>query len=214
MGTTLLWAPEGEAAYGSQDLGKTWTVATGWPATPDRGMEPVADPQSDAVFYAFDKTRNVILRSLDAGKHFDALPVSLPKLESYRNAQLRAVPGRTGDLWLAAPAGLLHVTANAISPAPDVTTAWQVTFGKAAPGHDFPTTPAGPGRGSTTTPTSSAPCGRSPAIHAPTAYSTSPRMAAASWSENRSESDSDFRMLCIRQARPRARAVARSPRGA
>ena len=138
MGTTLLWAPEGEAAYGSQDLGKTWTVATGWPATPDRGMEPVADPQSDAVFYAFDKTRNVILRSLDAGKHFDALPVSLPKLESYRNAQLRAVPGRTGDLWLAAPAGLLHVTANAISPAPDVTTAWQVTFGKAAPGHDYP----------------------------------------------------------------------------
>jgi len=136
--TTLLWVPEGEGASVSFDMGKTWTASAGWPATNGRGMEPVADPRDDTVFYAFDKIGNVILRSADGGKRFAPMGVSLPKLERFQNAQLRAVPGRAGDLWLAAPSGLLHIAGATATPAPDVTDAWQVTFGKAAPGHDYP----------------------------------------------------------------------------
>lgn len=138
MGTTLLWAPEGEGAHVSQDMGKTWTAAEGWPAMPDRNMEPIADPQTDAVFYAYDRTRNAILKSADSGRTFDVLTDDLPEIKGYANVQLRAVPGRAGDLWLAMPAGLLHIEGGKPSAIPSVTEAWQVTFGKAAPGHDYP----------------------------------------------------------------------------
>src|SRR6185437_1309172 len=109
MGTTLLWAPEGEGAYVSRDMGKTWTAAAGWPAMPDRGMEPIADPRTDAVFYAYDRTRNAILKSADGGRTFDVLTGDLPEIKGYASVHLRAVPGRDGDLWLAVPAGLLHI---------------------------------------------------------------------------------------------------------
>ena len=138
QGATLLWAPSGEPAYVSQDMGKTWTASAGWPAAPDRGMEPIADPQLDTVFYAFDKSRDAILKSVDGGRSFTVLTSALPTLAGYQNAQLRAVPGRAGDLWLAAPSGLLHVVDGQTTAMADVTTAWQVTFGKAAPGRAYP----------------------------------------------------------------------------
>jgi photosystem II stability/assembly factor-like uncharacterized protein len=137
-GTTLLWAPSGEPAYISKDMGKTWVASAGWPAIPDRGMTPIADPQSDSVFYAYNRTRNVVLKSGDGGKSFAVMTTGLPASEGWGGNQLRAVPGRTGDLWLAAPTGLLRLDGTTIRPVADVTTAWQVTFGKAAPGHDYP----------------------------------------------------------------------------
>ncbi len=137
-GTTLLWAPSGEPAFASHDMGKTWTAAAGWPASPDRGMAPIADPMNDRVFYAYDRTRNVVLKSDDGGRSFAVLTNGLPVSEGWGGNQLRAVPGRFGDLWLAAPAGLLRIGGATVTPVADVTAAWQVTFGKAAPGHDYP----------------------------------------------------------------------------
>jgi photosystem II stability/assembly factor-like uncharacterized protein len=138
MGTTLLWAPEGEGAYVSRDMGKTWTASSGWPAVPDRNMEPIADPMDDAVFYAYDRARNAVLKSRDGGKSFAVMTTGLPASQGWSGNQLRTAPGRSGDLWLAAPGGLLRIDEGKAVPAPDVTTAWQVTFGKAAPGQAHP----------------------------------------------------------------------------
>ncbi len=44
------------------------------------------------------------------------------------------MPGRTHDLWLAAGTALYHANA----PINGVDAAWQVTFGKAAPGSKYP----------------------------------------------------------------------------
>jgi photosystem II stability/assembly factor-like uncharacterized protein len=138
LGTTLLWAPSGEPAYISSDMGKTWTASAGWPALPDRGMEAIADPQDDAVFYAYDRSRNAVLESRDGGRTFAVMTEGLPASQGWGGHQLRAAPGHMGDLWLAAPSGLLRIAGATATPVTDVTAAWQVTFGKAAPGHADP----------------------------------------------------------------------------
>ncbi len=138
QGTTLLWAPSGEPAYVSSDMGKTWTASAGWPATPDRNLSPIADPQNDGVFYVYDRGSNAILKSSDGGKSFAVMVSGLPGVTGYQTLQLRPAPGYTGDLWLPAPSGLLHIVDGKTTVMPDVTTAWQVTFGKAAPGHAYP----------------------------------------------------------------------------
>jgi len=138
LGTTLLWVPSGEPAYVSKDMGKTWTASAGWPASSDRGAEAIADPVEDAVFYAYDRSRNVVLKSADGGKTFALMAGGLPAPQGWGGHQLRAAPGRTGDLWLATPAGLMRIAGTTATPVADVATAWQVSFGKAAPGHDDP----------------------------------------------------------------------------
>lgn len=127
-GSTLVWVPEGERAYYSRDMGKSWTLSDGWPK-PERGQEAIADPVKDAVFYAFDRQTGTVLVSRDNGASFTALYTLTAE-----QGQLRAVPGREGDLWLAAGTALYH----GLKPVAGVDAAWQVTFGKAAPGETYP----------------------------------------------------------------------------
>jgi hypothetical protein len=127
-GKAMVWVPEGEGAYHSDDLGRTWTLSTGWPK-PERGQEAIADKVNDAVFYSFDRATGMVLTSRDGGASF----APLYQLTAGQG-QLRAVPGHEGDLWLAAGTALYHgekVVAG-------VDAAWQVTFGQAAPGKDYP----------------------------------------------------------------------------
>ncbi len=138
--TSMVWAPDKEPAYVSTDRGGTWTKSMGWPMEPDAGMALVADKAVDSVFYAYDRTAGSILGSIDGGLSFTTFVKGIPKVESWQKAQFAVVPGRVRDLWLAAPFGLLH------TPAPDkpminvrgVDEAWQVGFGKAAPGKAYP----------------------------------------------------------------------------
>jgi photosystem II stability/assembly factor-like uncharacterized protein len=127
-GKAMVWVPEGEGAYHSDDLGKTWTLSTGWPK-PERGQEAIADKVNDAVFYAFDRGTGRVLTSRDGGASFTLLYQL-----TAGPGQLRAVPGHEGDLWLAAGTALYHGE-KAVA---GVDAAWQVTFGKAAPGKDYP----------------------------------------------------------------------------
>jgi hypothetical protein len=127
-GGTLVWVPDGQGAYYSKDMGKTWTLSAGWPK-PERGQEAIADPVNDAVFYAFDRQTGTVLVSRDNGASFTALYTL-----TAGQGQLRAVPGREGDLWLAAGTALYH----GLKPVAGVDAAWQVTFGKAAPGETYP----------------------------------------------------------------------------
>ncbi len=128
LATHLVWVPENEPAYYSGDLGKTWALSTGWP-TPERGQDVIADKVNDAVFYSFDRVTGAVLVSRDGGASFAPLYQLIAG-----PGQLRAVPNREGDLWLAAGAALYHGQ-KAIA---GVDAAWQVAFGKAAPGSDYP----------------------------------------------------------------------------
>ncbi len=135
-GHTLVWVPENEPAYYSSDMGKTWTLSRGWPAA-ERGQEVIADKVNDATFFAFDRKMSRILVSRNRGQSFDVLTADLPKFEGW-GGQLRAVPGREEELWLASPAGLYHIHGGKPSAISGVDAAWQVTFGKAGRGHDYP----------------------------------------------------------------------------
>lgn len=136
-GATLLWAPENAGAYVSKDGGKSWIVSQGFPS-PDRSLDPVADKVDPQTFYIFDRKTTTILASRDGGMTFAPWSGRLPKLSGYENGQLRAVPGRSGDLWLALPRGLYHLNHGKVTATDQVTAAWQVTFGRAAPGADYP----------------------------------------------------------------------------
>lgn len=136
-GASLLWMPENAGAYVSRNGGVTWIASKGFPS-PDRGLDPIADKVDPQSFYVFDRKGQRILVSRDGGVSFAPLATRLPKLDSNERGQLRAVPGRRGDLWLALPRGLYHLQDSEATPAAQVTTAWQVTFGKAAPGADYP----------------------------------------------------------------------------
>lgn len=128
-GHNLVWVPENEPAYHSDDLGKTWSLSAGWP-DPARGQEVIADPMDDATFYALDRAASRVLVSHDAGSSFSTF-LTLP---SVSGGQLRAVPGRRGELWLALSTGLQRIVEGKPQSIPGVDAAWQVTFGKAAPG--------------------------------------------------------------------------------
>ena len=135
-GTSFVWVPDKQAAYSSQDHGKTWKEAAGWPATRDVQLKPVADRAIDGVFYVHDRAGGQILVSIDGGQSFKPSIVGLPKLESWQSAQLVCAPGAMRDLWLALPDALVHLPgvdqpAQTIKP---VAEPWLVALGKAAPG--------------------------------------------------------------------------------
>ena len=131
---SLVWVPEGETAYFSKDMGATWTEAKGWPKA-ERGQEAIADKVLDGVFYGFDRHAGSVLISEDGGASFH---VYVTGLKPEAGGQLRAVPGRARDLWLAAPDGLYHIVGGKAAHTKGVDVAWQVTFGKAAPGAQYP----------------------------------------------------------------------------
>ena len=137
-GHTLVWVPEGEPAYASNDMGKTWTASQGWPAAGDRSLEAIADKVNDASFYAFDRKTGTVLASRDRGGSFAPLVSGLPAMTGYQGGQLRAVSGREGDLWLALPMGLYHVAGGKAAAMSGVDVAWQVTFGKAKTNGGYP----------------------------------------------------------------------------
>ncbi len=134
--TSLVWVPEGQPAFFSRDMGKTWTPSTGWPAA-HRGQEAISDQAKDGTYYAWDRDAGRVLISEDAGQSFRPYIEALP---AGGTGELRAVPGHAGDLWLASGTGLYHLKDGAKpEPLAGVDSAWRVTFGMAAAGARYPT---------------------------------------------------------------------------
>ena len=131
-GGTFVWAPRGAALSTSSDHGATWTASSGISGS----VQPVADRSNPRRFYALDKNAGKMYVSTDGGVRFAATDASIPT-----GGKLRAIPGREGDLWLAAgDHGLLHSTDGGISfsPVTSVTQDYALGSGKAAPGKDYP----------------------------------------------------------------------------
>ncbi len=139
-GGFLLWAPEGQPALWSADLGRTWSVSQGWPASPSVRLWPVADRVEEGVFYLHDRTRGSVLISDDGGARFRPMLTGLPVVKDHEDAQLIAAPDRARDLWMALPDGLLRFGAAGQTPQrlPRVSQAWMLALGAAAPGAQTP----------------------------------------------------------------------------
>jgi len=127
----------------STDRGATWKEVGGLPS----GINPIADRSNPAKFYALDMAAHRMYLSTDGGATFTNIyaVTGLPAKESgggrggRGGSRLVAVGGREGDLWVVGPA-LCHSsnggrTFEEILNQPPI---GQLSFGKAAPGKDYP----------------------------------------------------------------------------
>jgi photosystem II stability/assembly factor-like uncharacterized protein len=144
----------GGTARISTDHGATWKDVAGLPA----GVSPIADRSNPAKFYALDAAARRMYLSTDAGATFtNSYEVTgLPEAGGGGDrggrgggggggARLVAVGGREGDLWFVGQS-LFHSsdggrTFQEIPNHPPISARSSITplsFGKAAPGKDYP----------------------------------------------------------------------------
>lgn len=134
-GGTIVWSAgdtwnSGVGSSYSTDRGQTWTAVAGLPA----GLTPVADATDSAVFYAVDGSTGTFYKSTDGGKSFSTTATSF---DGGGNTQVKATPGKTGDLWLSAlDKGLFHSTdgGGTWTQVTSASSSYTLGFGKAAPG--------------------------------------------------------------------------------
>ena len=138
-GSAIVWTPSSGAwnapdrpVYYTHDSGRSWQASRGIAG----GRATCADPINDQCFYAFDPRRGALIASRDAGAVFRELQTGLP----HASGELRAAPGREGDLWLASGAGLYRVIIDGrhIHRCAAIHSAVHVGFGRAAPGEQYP----------------------------------------------------------------------------
>jgi hypothetical protein len=139
-GGFLLWAPEGQPALWSADLGRTWSASQGWPKAPSPRLWPVADRVEEGVFYLHDRAGGSVLISEDGGARFRPMLSGLPAVNDHEEAQLICGPDRARDLWMALPDGLMRFGASGggLKRLPRVEQAWMLALGAAAPGAQAP----------------------------------------------------------------------------
>ena len=137
-GGAIVWASSRSVPYRSANHGEAWVPCLGAP----RGLRIAADRVNPRLFYGFEPASGTFYTSDDGGARF------LPSVEALRSpsgsmfpwAEIRAVPGFEGELWLAAGFGLFRSTdgGRRLSRQPVLNLAFAVGFGKAAPGSDRP----------------------------------------------------------------------------
>ncbi|MFJ2756873.1 carbohydrate-binding protein [Nocardioides sp. NPDC087217] len=127
-GSTIVWTEAGQAPYRSTDKGSSWSRVSGL----GTDAVVVADRSSAKTFYSL--SGGTLYASTDGGATFTARATNLP------SGRLTAVPGVSGDLWIAgSDKGLLHSTDGGrnFSTLKSVQSASALGFGKAKPGTGY-----------------------------------------------------------------------------
>ena len=132
----LVWAPQHQSAYYSDDHGVSWHGSAGWPQSKDETFIPVADRASEGVFYVMDRAKGTIYISIDGGKTFTLFTENAPQW----GGEMKAVPGHVRALWVPMPNGLYYSPDenSPFKPVRSISEAYAVGVGKAAPGHSDP----------------------------------------------------------------------------
>jgi photosystem II stability/assembly factor-like uncharacterized protein len=132
----LVWAPEHQPAYYSDDHGVSWHESSGWPQSDSETFIPVSDRAAEGVFYVMNRTNGDMYASVDGGKTFTLFAHGAPAW----GGEMRAVPGHVRALWVPTPNGLYYSpdANSAFSAIKGVSEAYAVGLGKPAPGHDDP----------------------------------------------------------------------------
>jgi hypothetical protein len=139
-GATVIWATGDTVPAWSRDQGATFHSSTGAPA----GLRVVSDRVNPSKFYGHDPASGTVYVSTDGGVSFVAKATGLPPDAVYpgwtAEAQLKAVAGHEGDLWLPLAAGLYHSTNSgaSFSRLASIDSAPFVGFGMAPPGASYP----------------------------------------------------------------------------
>lgn len=134
-GACLLWCPKEGVPHASADDGTTWKASTGCPG--GKQLWPAADRVQRLHFYAYDPATRRVYRSVDGGVIFKPAAGELPE----GGQRIEAVPDQSGHLWHPAGKNGLWRSADGgtkFHQAPAVEAAYQVGFGKPAPGKSYP----------------------------------------------------------------------------
>jgi photosystem II stability/assembly factor-like uncharacterized protein len=127
----------------STDRGATWKEVAGLPS----GINPIADHSNPAKFYGLDFAAHRMYLSTDGGATFtnsyEVTGLPVPGGSGGRGgrggSRLVAVGGKEGDLWVVGQA-LCHSSdgGRSFREIPNHPPIGQLSFGKAAPGKDYP----------------------------------------------------------------------------
>jgi photosystem II stability/assembly factor-like uncharacterized protein len=155
-GSRILLQPGGIGGlYYSTDRGTTWTASTGvtptgsTPNKVENSLRPIADRVNPLKFYVYDAMAGRVLVSTNGGVSFTPAANGFINTADYMvtDAQLGAVFGKEGELWLTCPgayrndpnAGLYRSTDSGASfQQVTGTAAIAVGFGKAATATAYP----------------------------------------------------------------------------
>lgn len=136
-GSSVVWSPEGTGVHVSTTQGSSWTAADGVP----EGARVEADRDDPDLFYAI--ADGVFHTSTDGGETFTASDFDGLPVES--DVRFGAVPGHSGDVWVAGGAeddayGMWRTTdaGEAFERIEEVDEGDAVGFGAPAPGEDYP----------------------------------------------------------------------------
>ncbi len=138
-GRTVVWTPRGGAPHLTRDWGRSWQACRGAPAA----IRVVADRVDSKWFYAYDTQSGDLYVSDDGAEGFHVAAKGLPVEKGFwfpAPGDLHAVPGRKGDLWLAAGGSLWHSTdaGNRFDTIKAFSGVVTVGFGRARTGSDYP----------------------------------------------------------------------------
>ena len=148
-GRSLVWTFKHDPAMVSRDRGKSWHKIEGlrenadvpdWSAC---DLQPAADRVDPRRVVIYDALEGVLYVSDDGGARFQKGAASLPAIPKYALmvADVEAVPGLAGHLWLSTGKALYRSTdgGKTANPLATVEESYGVGLGKAAPGSTYPT---------------------------------------------------------------------------
>lgn len=133
-GKRMVWSPFRSEPYVSIDSGKFWVKSSGGTAN----MKLAADRQNPQLFYGIGggEGHNFYYISNDGGLSFQKIS-ELP----HGNLEcIKAVPGKSGDVWMVAGNRVLHAMSTTTTPVAvkDISDANAVGFGRPRSGSGYP----------------------------------------------------------------------------
>lgn len=148
-GKSLLWTTKSGTPVHSSDMGKSWQEVTGvreaadFADWADFDLQPAADRENPKIVYLYDAHEGHFYVSRDAGASFQRTKTGLPELPEYAllAADIEAVPGKEGHLWLSTSAEVFRSTdAGATFQSLDnVEKSYAIGVGKPARENEYPT---------------------------------------------------------------------------
>ncbi|MGC4092649.1 MAG: hypothetical protein QM756_33170 [Polyangiaceae bacterium] len=148
-GSAIIWTFKHDPAMVSRDRGETWQKVRGLRTSADvpdwsaSDLQPAADRVDPKRAVIYDALEGVLYSSSDAGGTFEKGAQGLPTISNYALmvADIEAVPGHSGHLWLSTGKQLYRSTDGGKTAAPiaSVEESYGVGIGKAGPGATYPT---------------------------------------------------------------------------
>jgi photosystem II stability/assembly factor-like uncharacterized protein len=148
-GSSVVWTFKHDPVMVSRDRGKTWQKVEGLRESADvpdwsaSDLQPAADRVDPKRVVIYDALEGVLYFSNDGGATFRKGAQALPAIPNYALmvADIEAVPGRSGHLWISTGKELYRSTdgGNTANPVVSVEESYGVGIGKAAPGAEYPT---------------------------------------------------------------------------